>query len=255
LRDPGVVEGRRLQGDCVPVPRVSLCNLRIFCDTHPMAELDHVFCLCPADAEAGAQVLERAGLTEGSGNSHDGQGTACRRFFLENAYIELLWVSNANDARSGVTQRTRLWERWSRRMSGACPFGIVLRAGATPGTPDCPFASWAYRPTYLPPSLSIDIAEGAPLEEPEFLYLGFQRDRARQGVEPISHKIGVKKLTRVGVGLPGSGARSAAARALETRGLVNFTAADDYVLSLTFDSAVSRGIADQRPHIPIVLHW
>jgi hypothetical protein len=220
-----------------------------------MAELDHIFFLCPVDGGAAAQALDRVGLAEGSRNSHEGQGTVCRRFFFENAYIELLWVSDPKEAQSEATQRTRLWERWSKRMSGACPFGIVLRAGVTAFTAGCPFSSWAYRPSYLPPNLSIDVAAGTPLEEPEFLYLGFQHARARQGLEPTSHKIPVNRLSSVGVSLPASVSCSSAARALEKTGLVRFTAADDYVISLTFDGSAPDQTADLRPDIPMILHW
>jgi hypothetical protein len=218
-------------------------------------ELDHIFVLVPLAAEAAAQGLDRVGLAEGSRNSHAGQGTACRRFFFENAYIELMWVTDPNEAQSELTQRTRLWERWSKRMSGACPFGIVLRAGATASADDCPFSSWAYHPSYLPPTLSIDIAAGTPLEEPEFFYLGFQRARARQGLEPTSHRIPVNRLTSVDVSLPASVSRSSAARALERTGLLSFTAASDYVISLTFDGSAPQQTADLRPDVPIVLHW
>jgi hypothetical protein len=219
-----------------------------------VAELDHIFVLSPVNAEACAQALNRAGLKEGSRNIHEGQGTACRRFFFENAYIELLWVTDPNEARSELTQRTRLWERWSRRINGACPFGIVLRAGAAP-TGHCPFPSWAYRPRYLPPTLSIDIALGTPLEEPEFLYFGFQHARARPGLEPTSHKIPVRTLTSVGVSFPTLGSRSTAARALERTGLVRFTAANDYIISLTFDGEAPTTTADLRPDIPVLLRW
>jgi hypothetical protein len=157
-----------------------------------------------------------------------------------------------DEAQSELTQRTRLWERWSKRLDGACPFGIVLRAGATA---DCPFSSWAYRPSYLPATLSIDMAAGTPLEEPEFLYLGFQRARARQGLEPTSHRIPVNRLAGVGVSLPASVGRSSAAQALERTGLLSFTVANDYVISLTFDGSAPHKTADLRPHIPILLRW
>lgn len=220
-----------------------------------MAELDHIFVLCPAGAESAAQALRRVGLKEGSRNDHDGQGTACRRFFFENAYVELLWVSNSDQAQSELTRRTRLWERWSRVPRGACPFGIVLRAGRTPDAAACPFASWVYRPRYLPSNLCIDIAEGTPLEEPEFLYLGFQRDRARQGVEPTDHAIPARTITRVDVALPALHSRSATARALETKGLLNFVSADHYCVTLTLDSAASGNTADLRPDAPLILQW
>ena len=58
------------------------------------AELDHVFVCCSAGGPE-ADALRRAGLSEGSPNTHPGQGTECRRFFFSNAYLELLWVSDA----------------------------------------------------------------------------------------------------------------------------------------------------------------
>jgi hypothetical protein len=93
------------------------------------------------------------------------------------------------------------------------------------------------------------------LEEPELLYLGFQRGRARQGAEPTTHRIAANKVTAVGVALPTLRSRSTAARALETRGLLSYAIADDYLVSLTLDSATSRNMADLRPDVPLVLYW
>ena len=55
------------------------------------AELDHVFIMCAVGGPE-AVALSRLGLKEGSANTHPGQGTASRRFFFRNGYIELLWV-------------------------------------------------------------------------------------------------------------------------------------------------------------------
>jgi hypothetical protein len=151
-----------------------------------VAELDHLFVLCPASADLAAQALRRAGLQEGSPNDHPGQGTACRRFFLENAYIELLWVRDPQEVQSESTRPTRLWDRWSRLTRGACPFGIVLRPGDDAGEAGCPFPSWPYRPRYL-------------------------------RVEPTTHS-----LVSLEVGLPHFDARSPAVRALEAQGFVSF---------------------------------
>lgn len=220
-----------------------------------MTELDHIFVMCPVGAEMAAQALRRVGLKEGSRNDHEGQGTACRRFFFDNAYVELMWVSNSEEAQSELTRRTRLWERWYRLPHGASPFGIVLRAGRTPDSATCPFPSWAYRPRYLPSNLCIEIAAGTPLEEPEFIYLGFQRDRARQGAEPTTHAIPVQTITSVTVALPALHRRSATARVLETKGLLKFEVADEYCVSLTLDGNESGDTADLRPDAPLILHW
>ena len=220
-----------------------------------MAELDHIFVLCPVEADVAAQALRRVGLKEGSRNFHEGQGTACRRFFFENAYVELLWVSNPDEAQSEPTRRTRLWERWSKTARVASPFGIVLRSEGMPGMEPCPFPSWAYRPSYFPTGLSIDFAKATPLEEPEFLYLGFQRDRARQGLEPTDHDIPARRITQVTVTLPSRHSQSATAHALETKGLLHFERADRYFVSLTLDDARSDVKADLRPDVPLILKW
>jgi Glyoxalase-like domain len=105
-------------------------------------ELDHVFICCSADAATG---LTAFGLTEGAGNVHPGQGTSCRRFFFHNAYLELLWVSDPSEAQSETTRPTCLWERWTGRDEGACPFGLGFRPG--PGDDHkAPFATWEYHP-------------------------------------------------------------------------------------------------------------
>lgn len=43
-------------------------------------------------------MLKNFGLTEGTSNRHPGQGTANRRFFFKNFFIELLWLENLEEA-------------------------------------------------------------------------------------------------------------------------------------------------------------
>jgi Glyoxalase-like domain len=52
-------------------------------------EVDHVFICCSSGAPA-AEALVRLGLREGSPNTHPGQGTANRRFFFGNAFLDKL---------------------------------------------------------------------------------------------------------------------------------------------------------------------
>src|SRR5438270_5546299 len=111
------------------------------------AVLDHIF-ICTALGAPAADKLRQWGLTEGPPNQHPGQGTACRRFFFQNAMLELLWVENETEARSEQTRRTRLRERWSAAGREASPFGIILRPD--PQSPACLFPSWEYRPKAMP---------------------------------------------------------------------------------------------------------
>jgi hypothetical protein len=85
--------------------------------------LDHVALCCSVGAPAAVALVE-LGLREGRPNVHYGQGTACRRFFFTNAYLELVWVSEPEMAQSPAVRRTRLWDCWRWRATGASPFGI-----------------------------------------------------------------------------------------------------------------------------------
>lgn len=215
--------------------------------------LDHAFICCAVGAPEAAALL-RLGLKESSPNTHPGQGTACRRFSFANAYLELFWVSDADEATSDLVRPTRLSERWSGRQKGACPFGIILRPDP-PGDHDPPFETWAYHPGYLPPELAIELAVGTPIGEPELFYMRFARPREFVGREPTEHAIPLNAITSVTIGTPAPGPRSAPAQSLESAGILAFRPAEEYVLTLAFDGAASRQAADLRPELPLVLRW
>jgi hypothetical protein len=84
--------------------------------------LDHLILLCSEGApEADEHV--RLGLTEGSRNTHPGQGTANRRFFFDNAYLEFVWLSNLAELESEPARRLGFLERW---LGGRCPALYLL---------------------------------------------------------------------------------------------------------------------------------
>jgi hypothetical protein len=220
-----------------------------------MHALDHVFVCCSPGADEEAAALAALGLTEGTANTHPGQGTASRRFFFQNAYLELFWVTDEDEARGPVAGPTRLWERWSARGTGAaCPFAVILRP-SDPAKPEPPFATWAYRPPYLPAPLAIDLAKDTPLAEPAFFHIGFARPPEQYLTQPTVHPRGVQRLTAVEIGLLDTRALSPAARAIEKAGLVSFRTAGEYVMTLSFDGATGGASADLRPTMPVVLRW
>jgi hypothetical protein len=219
--------------------------------TSPFA-VDHVFVLCSAGASEAA-VLTRAGLKEGSSNTHPGQGTACRRFFFENLYLELVWISDAEEARREPTARTRLWERWSERCRSACPFGLVFRSADGSASPEPPFPTWSYHPPYS--EVAIDVGEETPLSEPALFYFRFARRPDALRGEPTAHALPLRKLTALSVGIPGPSARSEAARAAEATGLVSFPHADDHLMTLAFDGEAAGRAQDLRPVLPVLLAW
>jgi len=216
--------------------------------------IDHVVLCCePRAPEAAA--LARLGLTEGSDNVHAGQGTANRRFFFHNGFLELLWITDPDEAQNGPARRLRLWERWAgRRDPSVCPFGVVVRGeGQRAGEP--PFEAWSYAPDYLPAGLEIQVASGTPLGEPELVFIQGTRRPDELAVEPLDHRLGVRCITHVHMHLPGPGPLSAAARAVVASGLVSFSHSRPFLMELVFDGAVKRESRRPSPALPLVLRW
>ena len=213
-----------------------------------MIEIDHVFICCAAGAPE-ASVLLQLGFVEGTRNVHVGQGTANRRFFFENAYLELLWVRDAAEAIEERPRAARFWERWLRRDRGASPFGIVFRPAIGNETAAAPFPTWSYRPDYLPPPLAIEMAVDTALEEPELIYLPFAKRSGFAG-EPAQRQSLV--LHSVTVGLPSRGPHSAAARVCQKQALIRYRYESEHVLDIDLESNTEFQ-HDLRPTLPLRL--
>jgi hypothetical protein len=222
------------------------------------AELDHFF-VCTARGAPEADRLIALGLTEGTPNRHPGQGTANRRFFFHNGFLELVWVEDPAEARGDLARRTGLWERWSGRGRGASPFGVGLRPA--PGAPaGVPFPAWEYRPPYLPDPLAIHMANNSEVSaEPLLFYLGFGRradpaDPTRR--QPRDHAAGFRAVTRLRVSGPWRGTTSPELRAAEEccPGL-SFAAGSEDLMEVGFDGETQGRSADLRPALPLILRW
>ncbi len=200
-----------------------------------------------------ADALTRLGFREGSPNTHPGQGTACRRFFFRTSYLELVWVHNAEEAQSEPVRPTGLWDRWCKRREGASPFGIVLRRDDDAAQSNPPFPTRSYRPAYLPPGFSLEIALGVPLNEPALFWFAFQGGRGRTN-QATDHTLG-QTITRVRVSGPFDEPRSAATRIVEKTGLVEFVTNSDHIVELTLEDGLEGGTADLRPALPLKLRW
>jgi Glyoxalase-like domain len=211
-------------------------------------EVDHAFIACATGAPEG-DALVRAGLVEGSANTHPGQGTANRRFYFENFMLELMWVADAAEAQSAQTRRTRLWDRWSQRQSGVSPFGIVFRAAGDQDSA-APFPTWAYHPSYVPPGLSIQIAEGTTLHEPGLFYLPFLKNSGVASRERSDHALPIRRVVGLCVGVQNLRELSAASRMVEQQGLVRYFQSPQPLLEIRFAS-VSGLEVDLRPELPL----
>ena len=217
-------------------------------------ELDHLYVL----AEPGAPEAERLitlGLVEGTPNVHPGQGTANRRFFFQNAMLELIFVTDEAEARRAEVAPTRLWERSRWRQTAACPFGLCLRAT---GDDAPPFPTYEYRPAYLPEGAAIPIARGTLAVEPMLFVNPFGRrpdSYLPEQRQPLDHPLGVREISAVHIDSAGCEPPSDPLYFVRQQGIATFGNATGHLLELTFDGGAAGGMADLRPDLPLVLRW
>ncbi len=218
-------------------------------------EIDHIFiCVKPGGPEA--EALAEFGLTEGSANRHLGQGTANRRFFFHNAFIELLWLEDSEEAQNQVTKPTNLFERLTSEDQEVSPFGICFRSTNTEDK-KAPFASWSYKPAYLPSNLAVEIGD-APLSEPMWFFLpfGLRPDSVPpEKHQPLIHQKGFIEITSVHITLPKLEELSVPATCATNFTSVEIIEGKNHLLEVRFDSQVSLCGQDFHPVLPIVFRW
>jgi hypothetical protein len=220
-------------------------------------ELDHLFVYTAVGAPESEQLLQQ-GLVEGAPNTHPGQGTACRRFFFHNAYIELLWVNDPVEAHSDLARPTRLGDRWARRGVDVCPFGVILRPQAD-GTAHPPFKSREYRPPYLPASQPIFVGVNSNVfSEPLLFYLPFHRRPDGYPIgkrPPLQQAIGLTEITRVELVTPHSSRSTPELATVIQSGRIQLRPGPEYLAEVGFDGEPSGKSIDLRPTLPLALFW
>lgn len=219
-------------------------------------ELDHIFvCVCVGAPEA-ARIVS-LGITEGRSNTHPGQGTSNRCFFFHNGMLELLWLHNEAEARSSATERTRLFERWTQRKTGACPFGLCFRSKDPLAS--APFPGWDYTPRYMPTATSIHIAGNSDtLTEPMLFYIpGLARPDTWPATrrQPLQHAFGFREVTRLHWTHPGDAAFSPALAAVIDQGLLDVKSGPCHALEIGFDGEVNGNSISLTPELPLRFVW
>jgi hypothetical protein len=212
-------------------------------------ELDHVFVAASADAPE-IRLLASAGFLEGPARDHPGQGTASRGVFFENAYLELIWLTDREIAETPPIRRTGLAERADPRRA-ASPFGFALRSPQEPA-PDPPFDVWRYSPPYLPEGASFAMgANSTNLQEPLLFVLPWSR---KASWDLPAHPNGVRRLTGVTL-VTGGQAPSEELTAFYGLRLVSVEDGVGPALRLEFDQVEQGQGLDLRPHLPLELRW
>lgn len=219
-------------------------------------EIDHIFiCVRPGASEA--DLLIDFGFCEGSANTHPGQGTANRRFFFDNLMLELLFLTDKEEARSELTRPTMLYQRLTFESNEVSPFGICFRPGEDDQDKVASFPCWSYRPIYLPPELHIDVAD-APIDEPMWFFLPFASrpdQSARCRNEPRSHANGISELSSIEITSPKAGDLSTTAEIVADKQNVELFSGENHLLSLGFNDLQAGLVKDFRPDLPLVIKW
>lgn len=148
--------------------------------------IDHIFIFSNKGKET--DELVDFGLTEGSGRTHKGIGTANRRLFFENFYLEVLWVENEKELKS--VKKIGIWERSDFKNNQYSRFGLCLKN--TEETDSIFNNSIKWKPGFLPENKFVDILTN---ERMPWIFR-FPADRNKKLDEPINHKNGIKKLTK-----------------------------------------------------------
>lgn len=218
-------------------------------------ELDHLF-ICVEPGAGEAEDLKRFGLVEGTPNQHPGQGTANRRFFFQNTFIEFLFFADPVEAQSELTRPTKLYDRLMSGGSKVSPFGIGFRPDGE-SDKQVPFSSWSYKPKYFPENLQIDIGN-APLKEPMWFFVSFASRPDQAPVEirqPLAHEAGFEELTSIRVTIPDVEKLSLAGQcAADTNG-VEVKLGEVHLLEIGFDGEHCGQEKDFRPILPLIFRW
>ncbi len=218
-------------------------------------ELDHIFICVPPEATE-AELLSGFGFSEGSRNTHPGQGSANRRFFFYNTFIELLYLRDIIEAKSELTRPTNLYDRLIPNNLDASPFGVCFRP-STENEKHAPFPSWEYNPIYLPKQLHVEIAE-SPVVEPMWFYLDFacRPDSAPEwSRQPMDHPNGLQMITSVEIEIPGLNKLSSAAEVVSGVDNVKLVHGTQHLITICFDGVQQELSKSFLPHLPLSIKW
>ncbi len=195
-------------------------------------QVDHIFIFVNSPKMVAEELLA-FGLTEGSSRVHVGQGTANRKFYFENFFLEVLWVQHEVELKSPTLLPTKLWQRADYLDTHASPYGLCLVN--TPDTDELFAPARPYQPAYFPAGLAIDVlAHEHNLSLPWTFRLPFKGKPAAT-TEPTSHRAGLRRLTQAAFGLAHYDAADPLLRQVAGQPQLQFLSAPTNTLHLTFD--------------------
>lgn len=155
--------------------------------------IDHIFIFANDQGKV-ADKLVAFGLTEGSNRVHIGQGTANRKFYFNNFYLEILWVHNDAEIKNDQTKPTGLWQRAEFEINNFSPFGLCI---VNSDDAETLFENaYSYQPDYFPKGMSIDIINNKYQPDlPWTFRLPFKGQMNHEN-EPTNHSTNISVMTK-----------------------------------------------------------
>ena len=210
--------------------------------------LDHIFIITKPQAGEATRLSE-LGFIEGNANVHPGQGTSNRRFFLDGFTIELLYVSDEEEAEKGAGKGLGILAR-SHDVE-ACPFGIVVRVPGAETIPD--FPSWQYFPDYFGDTLCFYVGNNSD-QTMEPLCICMPPSLPKKTSVPIEYANPDWKLTALNIEVPTKNP-SQVIRNFAAMELLHIEFDKPHNMTLQFNSGAAGRAVNLSPDLPLVLEW
>jgi len=199
--------------------------------------VDHIF-IFSNTAGKEADDLVHFGFTEGSNRIHPGQGTVNRKFYVENFFLEILWIHDKAEIKSKTTSITKLWERSQFQKNNCSPFGLCF---VNTDDTDALFQdAKKYQPNYFPNGMSIDIITNEYQPQFPWTFRLPYKGAKKKTTEPTQHANNIKQLTRVTFDIAKTKIQNDFTKLIAKNSIVTFKASNSNHLTLEFDKHQQR---------------
>jgi hypothetical protein len=213
-------------------------------------DIHHIFIFSNAAGDEANDLLN-FGLSEGSFRIHQGQGTQNRKFYFENFYLEIVWISNEKEFRSEDTALAKLYER-AHHVDGFSPFGLCL---VNSEVTDILFNHCEkYYPAFLPEGMGFDIITNYEYPSLPWTFRPPFRGVMLFPEEPKIHKAGIQNLTRAAFHIPKLNNENAYLKHFINTKNINFEKADKFYLALEFDNKRNK-CSKYFENIPLIIDY
>lgn len=198
-------------------------------------QVDHIFVFSSQGHEA--DELVNFGLIEGSGRIHPGLGTANRRFFFDDFYLEILWVENESESKSKNTSLLNIWERSNFSNNNYSPYGLCFKNTAS--SDSLFIKALKFHADYYPEGKFMEVFtnEEKPYL-PWFFRLPAMQGGKRHLNEPINRdSLGIRKLTKAIFEIQNEELEDRFVDMIQSNSVVEFSFSSRDYLILEFDNA------------------